>query len=378
MNFPEARKTLLDALQKSHIGSLHPLNVEVTTRGFKVTWPQSKWVFGTDEQVVETAQFNEDCLQHLAVYNPPLQRGRFCVQTSYKSMLKSRLIMEWLSLDDARRFVDSVNHIIFYLSSRPLTDDDPAFADFQQKAKSWRALSSKAPLPESIQPLQAAAEDAFHAKSYDQAVDYFEQGLAIEPLWPAGHFGAAQVYGKLGVYSLAALHMKRYLELEPDAKDAKNCRTQMFVWTQKAKNPASATSADVSSEDATLTVVPESSFEGAPFEKLLASKDAAPGEARARNVALLNAKNQSLPSLLRDKKNADLAALTTRVEQVILDLNHESETSKDRAQQVVERGSGGANQVAEMRELAVAYKERIEILKPILAAIKEETANRNK
>jgi len=122
----------------------------------------------------------------------------------------------------------------------------------------------------------------------------------------------------------------------------------------------------------------EAAFEGVPFENLLACQDTSLSAARARNHALLNAKNQSLPTLLRDKKNADLAALTTRTEQVILDLNHESEICKDRAQQGIEQNSARGNDVAELREFALAYKERIEILKPILAAIKEEIANRNK
>jgi hypothetical protein len=34
---------------------------------------------------------------------------------------------------------------------------------------------------------------------------------------------------------MAVLHMKRYLELSPDAEDAKACRNKMYIWQEKIK-----------------------------------------------------------------------------------------------------------------------------------------------
>ena len=59
------------------------------------------------------------------------------------------------------------------------------------------------------------AEDAINNKEFEKAVDYYEQGLDIEPLWPEGQFNAALLHGELKDYENAALHMKRYLELVP-------------------------------------------------------------------------------------------------------------------------------------------------------------------
>jgi hypothetical protein len=59
-------------------------------------------------------------------------------------------------------------------------------------------------------------------------------------------------------------------------------------------------------------------------------------------------------------------------------MNHESELCKDRAQQAVEQGSAKESNVAGLRELFLVFKERLEILQPILTVIKEEIAKRNK
>lgn len=111
------------------------------------------------------------------------------------------------------------------------------------------------------------------------------------------------------------------------------------------------------------------------FEDLLVAKEANVTIARQRNRLLVAAKTLTIPALLREKKTAELTALSVQIEQLILDLNHEAEMEKDRAQRALEQSPQTAE---DHRELAVVYRERIEILKPINAAIKEEIANRAK
>jgi hypothetical protein len=100
--------------------------------------------------------------------------------------------------------------------------------------------------------------------------------------------------------------------------------------------------------------------------------------------------------MLREKKTDELSALVVKIEQTMLDLNHECEVAKDQAQQSVAdngiprdtaditraRGQAAAGMRAhdldELRGLAISYRERIELLKPISAALKEEIANRNR
>ena len=118
-------------------------------------------------------------------------------------------------------------------------------------------------------------------------------------------------------------------------------------------------------------------FQQAALTDLMVSADRTVETARARNRAIIAAKNQQLPAMLRDRKTDELAAFVVKLEQTILDLNHESEVAKDRAQQAM-ANNGNSGQIEELRGLTISYRERIELLKPILAALKEEIANRNR
>jgi hypothetical protein len=79
--------------------------------------------------------------------------------------------------------------------------------------------------------------------------------------------------------------------------------------------------------------------------------------------------------LLRTAKLEDLRDYVDQIEHTIFEATDASEKEKDAAQQLVAGGASADNAHA---DLARAYRLRIEVLKPILAAIKEEIANRNK
>jgi len=139
----------------------------------------------------------------------------------------------WKSQDEAQGFVDAVVAMKYYSSKQALADDSAAFADFQEKAKVWQALSQKPPLPDEARRFRVLADDAVQNKDFDKAANYYEQGLAIEPMWPAGQFNAAVIYGELKLYPMAVVHMKRYLALKPDAQDAKADQDKIYIWEEK-------------------------------------------------------------------------------------------------------------------------------------------------
>jgi hypothetical protein len=118
-------------------------------------------------------------------------------------------------------------------------------------------------------------------------------------------------------------------------------------------------------------------FSKASLTELITGTDKTVANARERNRAIIAAKNEQLPGLLREKKTEELSALVITIEQSALDLNHESEVGKDRAQRLIAAG-GNAPQADEVRGLALSYNERIELLKPITVALKEEIANRKR
>lgn len=117
--------------------------------------------------------------------------------------------------------------------------------------------------------------------------------------------------------------------------------------------------------------------EAPPVEDFIDTPDlSAPGRAellRWSNSLLLDAKNRSLDTLLREESRDTLLKLATRIERSILDLNEQAERAKDKAQAMVEKGEGDP---APERELSVLCRQRIEVLKPVLAAVKGAAAGK--
>jgi tetratricopeptide (TPR) repeat protein len=113
--------------------------------------------------------------------------------------------------------------------------DSAAWADFQQKAAAWRALPVKPALTEDVQRERVQAENAVKEKRLADAAAHYESGLKINPVWPEGHFNAALLYAELEEYEKAIWHMRAYVELVPDAPDAKGAREQTYVWQDKLK-----------------------------------------------------------------------------------------------------------------------------------------------
>jgi hypothetical protein len=90
-------------------------------------------------------------------------------------------------------------------------------------------------------------------------------------------------------------------------------------------------------EDAELAEI--ASLKTASLTDLLVASDRNAKIARERNRAIIGAKNGQLPDLLRSWKTEQLSALVVKIEQTILDLNHECEVAKDQAQQTVADGT---------------------------------------
>ena len=84
---------------------------------------------------------------------------------------------------------------------------------------------------EAVRPYKVAAELAVKDKRFWDAADEFERGLALAPWWPQGNFNLALVYGELRAYSRAARYMQRYLDLMPDAANARAAQDKVYEWT---------------------------------------------------------------------------------------------------------------------------------------------------
>ena len=109
-----------------------------------------------------------------------------------------------------------------------------AFREFQPKAAAWRALPAKPPLSPEAERQRILAENAIQEKDFAAAIEHYESGVETQPMWPAGWYNLALIYAEQNNYADAVDRMKHYLELAPDAPDAKDARTQMIIWEDKA------------------------------------------------------------------------------------------------------------------------------------------------
>lgn len=135
------------------------------------------------------------------------------------------------TVSDAADFVNA-----YYVLKRDAgAAERAAEATFAASAKRYREMSVKPALRDDVRRFRVLAEDAFNNKEFGKAADYYEQGLEIEPLWPQGQYNAALLYGEMKDYGNAVLHMRRYLELVPDASDAQAARDQIVIWQSKIK-----------------------------------------------------------------------------------------------------------------------------------------------
>lgn len=152
----------------------------------------------------------------------------------------------------AQRFAEALNNLRLYARnydpSRGLPpvcfadkdEQDRIFVKFQQKAAAWRALPAKPPISDDVNKHWLLAEDELKEKHFDAALREYEAALEIEPLWPLGQFNAAMLSGELKNYDDAVWHMRCYLELTPNAPDAKDAHDQMLLWQARAEQQRNA------------------------------------------------------------------------------------------------------------------------------------------
>jgi tetratricopeptide (TPR) repeat protein len=141
----------------------------------------------------------------------------------------------WSSSQDAALLAQALNRLSASARGQRTPEQEAAWSDFSQKAAAWRALAVKPPLADEVRRHRILAEKAISDQDISGALEHYEAGLAIDPVWPEGHFNAAMLYAQLSFYNDAIPHMRAYLELVPDASDAQAARDQLIIWEDALK-----------------------------------------------------------------------------------------------------------------------------------------------
>jgi hypothetical protein len=121
-------------------------------------------------------------------------------------------------------------------------DYDEELADFQVKTAAWRALATKPPVSDEVYKDRLLAEDALKTRNLASAAKYYELGVAADPTWDQGWYNAALVYADLNDYFDAAVCMRHYVALMPNATDVQAAKDNIILWEAKAPQPTSVAS----------------------------------------------------------------------------------------------------------------------------------------
>jgi tetratricopeptide (TPR) repeat protein len=140
----------------------------------------------------------------------------------------------------ARGFAESLGILIHCPASRV----DAYGAKYQAALQAYRDAGGRMSLPEAARRYFVQAEGAFKDKNYSHAMDLYYQGLLAAPWFPRGHFNLAILLAEQGGdYAEAVNEMKKYLELSPEASDARDAQDKIYLWEDKAQAaPVSAPS----------------------------------------------------------------------------------------------------------------------------------------
>lgn len=108
-----------------------------------------------------------------------------------------------------------------------IADNEKIFAE---SLMIYRNASPKPTITEEVHRFSIQAEAMVSEKNFSEAAALYEKGLDLLPWWPEGRFNRATVLGEIGEYETAIDDMKRYLELVPDAPDARSAQDQIYKW----------------------------------------------------------------------------------------------------------------------------------------------------
>lgn len=85
-------------------------------------------------------------------------------------------------------------------------------------------------LPERLRQLKVEAEKALAADDLEKAAESYRKIASAAPWWPDAYHGRALILGELGRYDAAISDMRRYLKLEPRARDARHAQDKIRAW----------------------------------------------------------------------------------------------------------------------------------------------------
>ncbi|MDA8165190.1 MAG: tetratricopeptide repeat protein [Desulfobacteraceae bacterium] len=145
----------------------------------------------------------------------------------YVVSLPGGISFHFETMADAAAFADD----LFAIQQAMKAGERVRAADFAQKAAQYRAAAVKPAVSEEQRRLIVQANALSERKDYAGAIDLYQSALDVDPVaYPGAYFNLALLSAQMERYPRAIAYMKQYLQLEPDAKDARSAQDKIYEW----------------------------------------------------------------------------------------------------------------------------------------------------
>jgi tetratricopeptide (TPR) repeat protein len=128
---------------------------------------------------------------------------------------------------DVRKIADN----LFFIQQNISTYTKEKEAIFQQKAAQYRSLKIKPPVSEEQRKFIVQANALNKQRDYNGAIDLYKKAISADPVsYPGAYFNMALLYAQMKQFNTAISNMRKYLVLEPQAKDARSAQDKIYEW----------------------------------------------------------------------------------------------------------------------------------------------------
>lgn len=137
-------------------------------------------------------------------------------------------IFSWQDIRQAQVFADAVS----FLHQKHLNDKTLASVnDFEPVAAEYRKLKVKPPVSEEQRKYVVQANSLNQQKMYVQAIELYKKAIELDQTaYPAAYSNLALLSAQIRKFDVAIYYMKKYLLLEPEAKDARGAQDKIYEW----------------------------------------------------------------------------------------------------------------------------------------------------
>lgn len=129
--------------------------------------------------------------------------------------------------ESAGRFMEALTE---YFEAVKIADEPTVGSTRQRVATLLKANPYLAELPEEARKYALHGDVFIKDGAFEDALREYRTALGIAPFNPKLHFNAALICGQLKNYRLAIKHMTTYIQLSPDAPDARAAKDEIYKW----------------------------------------------------------------------------------------------------------------------------------------------------